>query len=184
MPICWFERVDRDAMARQFCLMAIGPIFGFSSQKALDRGSKIPQARSSALWAPFHDDVPNRIDAALWIVIARHRLTRSPFERSGLAFCYGHGRFACGMFKPVDHAKGQPLARARGQSAFSQVPSFQEAAIQIPSVDVRRGIPSNASIESAGERRCCAVSPRGASDRVLAYLGSLSLGASSGAFHK
>jgi hypothetical protein len=40
-------------MGREFCPMAIRSIPGFSSQKALDRGLKIPQARSSALWAPF-----------------------------------------------------------------------------------------------------------------------------------
>ena len=55
MPICSSERIDCDAMARQFWPMAIGSIPGFSLQKDLDRGSRIEERARQivALWAPF-----------------------------------------------------------------------------------------------------------------------------------
>jgi hypothetical protein len=44
-----------------------------------DRGARTPDRR---IVGAVHDDAPNRIVAAVWIVIARRELTRSPFVDS------------------------------------------------------------------------------------------------------
>ena len=55
-----------------------------------------------------------------------------PFERSGLAFGFGHRRFACGNLGPVSHSAKWRLTVVQHYPPFSQPSSFQLGAIQIP----------------------------------------------------
>ena len=57
---------------------------------------------------------------------------RRPFERSGLAFGFGHGRFACDIVVPVVHCSDPRLATNQRLLGSLEVSCFQAATIQIP----------------------------------------------------
>src|ERR1039458_7917487 len=59
-PICWSERIDREAMARQFCPMAIGSIPGFHCKRSWTDEESARQI--VCLVGAVHDDAPDRID--------------------------------------------------------------------------------------------------------------------------
>jgi hypothetical protein len=55
-----------------------------------------------------------------------------PFERSGLAFGFGHRRFACGIFVSVIQCSDPRLAINQRLLSSLEVSYFQAATIQIP----------------------------------------------------